>query len=79
MTPQEYALKLCQKFGYLGIKWEQTNFYTLDLSNAKQCAILCVDEMTAMLDAQPLQNATRHYRKEQSAYLQAVRAHLETM
>jgi hypothetical protein len=45
MEAKEKALQLCQKFGYLGIKWEQTNHYTLKLENAKQCALICVDEL----------------------------------
>ena len=45
MTPKEKALYLCQKFGYLGIKWEQTEYTTLSLENAKQCALIAVDEI----------------------------------
>lgn len=42
MTPQEKALNLCQQFGSLGMKWEQTNHYSLYLDNAKQCAKIAV-------------------------------------
>ena len=45
MTPKEKALELCQRFGYLGIKWEQTEYTTLSLENAKQCALIAVDEI----------------------------------
>lgn len=45
MTPEEKALELCQRFGYLAIKWEQTNYTTLALDNAKQCALIAVDEI----------------------------------
>ena len=45
MTPREKALQLCQKFGYLGIKWEQAEYTTLSLENAKECALIAVDEM----------------------------------
>jgi hypothetical protein len=45
MTPKEKALQLCQKFGYLGIKWEQAEYTTLSLGNAKECALIAVDEI----------------------------------
>jgi len=45
MTPREKALQLCQKFGYLGIKWEQAEYTTLSLENAKECALIAVDEI----------------------------------
>lgn len=45
MTPKEKALELCQKFGWTSFKWEQTNYTTLELKNAKQCAIIAVDEI----------------------------------
>jgi hypothetical protein len=41
---KEKALELCQKFGWVSITWEQTNFMTLQLQNAKQCALIAVDE-----------------------------------
>ena len=49
MTPREKALQLCQKFGYLGIKWEQTEYTTLSLENAKECALIAVEEMLSEL------------------------------
>lgn len=49
MTPQEKALELCQKFGWLGFNWEQTNRTTLHLENAKQCAKIAVDEIKKAL------------------------------
>lgn len=49
MTPKEKALQLCQKFGYLGIKWEQTEYTTLSLENAKECALIAVDEILETL------------------------------
>jgi len=45
MIPKDKALELCQRFGYLGIKWEQTEYTTLSLENAKQCASIVVNEM----------------------------------
>jgi hypothetical protein len=50
MTPKEKALQLCQKFGYLGIKWEQTEYTTLSLENAKECASIAVDETIRTLN-----------------------------
>lgn len=49
MTPQEKALELCQQFGYLGLQWEQTNYTTLSLENAKQCALTAVDEILSAI------------------------------
>lgn len=45
MTPKEKALSLCQKFGWLSTKWEQTGYNSLELENAKQCALIAVDEI----------------------------------
>jgi len=45
MKAKEKALKLCQKFGMLGMGWEQTEFTTLDLKNAKECALIVANEM----------------------------------
>ena len=50
MTPREKALQLCQKFGYLGIKWEQAQYTTLSLENAKECALIAVDEIIDAVD-----------------------------
>ena len=50
MTPREKALQLCQKFGYLGIKWEQAEYTTLSLENAKECALISVDETIRTLN-----------------------------
>ena len=44
MTPKEKALELCQKYGYLGLKWKP-EYRTLPLENAKQCALIAVDEI----------------------------------
>ena len=43
-TPKEKALELCQKYGYLGLKWKP-EYRTLPLENAKQCALIAVDEI----------------------------------
>jgi uncharacterized protein YcgL (UPF0745 family) len=45
MEAKQKALNLCQKFGWVSITWEQTNFMTLQLQNAKQCALIAVDEV----------------------------------
>ena len=61
-TPQEKALELCQRFGYLAIKWEQTNYTTLALDNAKQCALIAVDEIDYQLRTNiPNGNHTKRY------------------
>lgn len=51
MTPKEKALELCQRFAYLSKKWEQTDYRTMTLENAKQCALLTVDELILDTDA----------------------------
>lgn len=45
MKPKDKALELCQKFGWLGIRWEQTDYTTLSLENSKHCALIAVDEI----------------------------------
>ena len=49
MKAKQKALELCQKFGWVSITWEQTNFMTLQLQNAKQCALIAVDEVIIVL------------------------------
>jgi hypothetical protein len=51
MTPREKALQLCQKFGYLGIKWEQAQYTTLSLENAKECALITCNEVLGYMGA----------------------------
>ena len=51
MTPKDKALELCQQYGYLGLKWKQTNYTTLALENAKQCALIAVDEILNLVCA----------------------------
>ena len=63
MTPKEKALELCQKFGYLGIKWEQTNYTTLSLENAKKCALIAVDEILDILDCPDWSNTFEYYQE----------------
>jgi hypothetical protein len=46
---KEKALNLCQKFGWVSITWEQTNYTTLSLENAKQCALIACDEVIEYL------------------------------
>lgn len=43
--PKEKALALVQSFGLLGMGWKETSGNTLELSSAKECAQICVDEM----------------------------------
>lgn len=45
MDAKEKALKLCQSFGLLGMKSEQTGFYTLDLELSKECARIAVEQI----------------------------------
>lgn len=48
MNPQEKALSLCQRFGWVGIKHEQTNYTTFNIEIAKELAIIAVDEILSM-------------------------------
>lgn len=50
MTAKEKALNLCQRFGMAGLDSEQTEHYTLELSLAKVCALICVDEIINAID-----------------------------
>lgn len=45
MTPKDKALEMCQKFGMIGMSESQTGFYTLEITLAKKCAFICVDEI----------------------------------
>jgi len=49
MTSKERAFKIIQKFGILGMEWNQTEYNTLDLDNAKQCALAAVGEIKEAL------------------------------
>ena len=49
-TPKEKALTLVQKYAWLGTKCKQTAFYTLELENAKQCALIDVQNTIDALE-----------------------------
>lgn len=53
-TPKEKALSLCQKFGWLGSKWKQTGYYSLNLENSKECALIAVDQIIESKPTSPL-------------------------
>lgn len=66
MTPKDKALELCQQYGYLGLKWKQTNYTTLALENAKQCALIDVRNTVKALEdygrsTDELQNMEREF------------------
>lgn len=70
-TPKEKALELLQKFGWLGRKWVQTNYTTLHFENAKQCSLVCVNEIIKT-------NAdTSKYGTEFTKYYQQVKIEIE--
>lgn len=74
MTAKEKALNLCQEFGMTGMESKQTEYYTLELPLAKKCAIICVDEMLAML---PFPNDEWH--EERKSYLLEVKEEIEKL
>lgn len=43
MTRKEEAIELVRKYGVLGFKWESTGFETLNIGEAKECALIAVD------------------------------------
>jgi len=43
LTPQEKALDLCQKFGYVTMNSPDNNGVTLSLESAKKCAMICTE------------------------------------
>lgn len=47
---RQTALELVQRFGMLGMKWAQTDYFTLDKENAKQCAIIACEEIIKAID-----------------------------
>jgi purine-nucleoside phosphorylase len=44
-TPKDKAFELLQRYGILGINWECTGYYSLPIENAKECALILVDEI----------------------------------
>jgi len=77
MTPREKALQLCQKFGYLGIKWEQAEYTTLSLENAKECALIAVDEIISNIKQSLISNTALY--NGQLTYWQEVKQEIEQL
>jgi hypothetical protein len=77
MTPQEKALQLCQKFGYLGIKWEQAEYTTLSLENAKECALIAVEEI--LFELYHIAYDDDDYREWKMKYWQEVKQEIEKL
>lgn len=78
MTPKEKALELCQKFGYLGIKWDQTDFTTLSLENAKQCALICVEEIIPLVEGYE-EALSLSQKSDELEYWQQVKTEIESL
>ncbi len=47
-SPSEKALKMVQSYGLLGLKWKKS---TLPLEQAKDCALLAVEEIWNQLES----------------------------
>lgn len=77
MTPKEKALQLCQKFGYLGIKWEQAQYTTLSLENAKECALIAVDEI--LWEIIKYADNSKEYVIENSKYWEEVKQEIKKL
>ena len=45
MTPQEKAFELAHKYRLLEIKLSETKFMMISMEDAKQCALIAVDEI----------------------------------
>ena len=79
MTAKDKALAVVQKYGWLGTKWEQTNFYTLEKENAKQCAIICVDELIEQNGELYLNGIGTDYYKKVNSYLFDLKKEIEAL
>ena len=76
MTPQEKALDLCQKYGYLGLKWKETKYRTFPLENTKQCALIVVNEV---ISSNPHSNPLNTNVESTMSYWQEVKQEIEKL
>ena len=64
MTPKEKAEELVSKFTNVQIEiieqGRYSEFYPLNISEAKQCALIAVDEMILLSESMP-EDICRHY------------------
>ena len=75
MTPKEKAQELVNKFSPLAKNWDCYNDEPLEENNAKQCAIIALQEMIELLDELPMNEDVI----EQFAYLQEVKQEIKKL
>lgn len=75
MTPKKKAKELIDKFSPLAKNWDCYNDEPLEENNAKQCAIIALQEMIELLDELPMNEDVI----EQFAYLQEVKQEIKKL
>ena len=56
MTAKEKAIELFDKFGEFTMEWDELDGYVEDKYNAKQCALIAVDEIIEAMQFNSWQN-----------------------
>jgi hypothetical protein len=76
MTPKEKAFELAHKFRLLEIRTSENSHMMISMADAKQCALIAVDEI---IDSEPQYEWSNDYWKNPNDFWQEVKREIENL
>jgi hypothetical protein len=76
MTPKEKAFELAHKFRLLEIRTSENSYMMISMADAKQCALIAVDEI---IDSEPQYEWSNDYWKNPNDFWQEVKREIENL
>jgi hypothetical protein len=76
MTPKEKAFELAHKFRLLEIRTSENSYMMISMADAKQCALIAVDEI---IDSEPQYEWSNDYWKNPNDFWQEVKQEIENL
>jgi hypothetical protein len=76
MTPKEKAFELAHKFRLLEIRTSENSYMMISMADAKQCALIAVDEI---IDSEPQYEWSNDYWKNPNDFWQEVKQEIQNL
>jgi hypothetical protein len=76
MTPKEKAFELAHKFRLLEIRTSENSYMMISMADAKQCALIAVDEI---IDSEPQYEWSNDYWKNPNDFWQEVKREIANL